>query len=49
MCASGVDTPEDKDVAEEIGCDYLIGNYVGKPVNDSSYVNRIDEYFEKGY
>ena len=49
VCASGVDTPEDKDVAEEIGCDYLIGNYVGKPVNDSSYVNRIDEYFEKGY
>ena len=49
VCASGVDTAEDKDIAEEIGCDYLIGNYMGKPVNDSSYVNRIDEYFEKGY
>lgn len=49
VCASGIDTLEDKDIAEEIGCDYLIGNFMGRAVNDSSYVNRIDEYFEKGY
>ncbi len=49
VCASGVDTPEDKDIAEELGCDYLIGNYMCRPVSDNSYVDRIDEYFEKGY
>ncbi|MBO4458168.1 MAG: EAL domain-containing protein [Butyrivibrio sp.] len=48
VCASGVDTLEDKDVAEELGCDYLIGNYMGYPVKDSSYVKKIDEYFERG-
>ena len=30
VCASGIDTLEDKDIAEEIGCDYLIGNFMGR-------------------
>jgi len=49
VCASGVDTSEEKDIAEELGCDYLIGNYMCRPVSDNSYVDRIDEYFEKGF
>ena len=48
VCASGVDTLEDKDIAEKLGCDYLVGSYMGVPVKDSSFVGKIDEYFEKG-
>lgn len=46
--ASGIESEYDKVMAEEIGCDYLIGDYMGAPMKDSSYVKFIDEYFEEG-
>ena len=48
VCASDIRTKEEKEMAESLGCDYLIGDYLGRPMNDSSYVRFIDEYFEKG-
>ena len=46
--ASEVLTEDDKLMAEEIGCDYLVGDYMGVPVGDSSFVKRIDAYFGEG-
>ncbi len=46
--ASGIENEDDKLMAEEIGCDYLIGDYMGAPMKDSSYVKFIDAYFEEG-
>ena len=41
-------TEEDKAMAEELECDYLMGDYMGVPVSDSSFVKVIDAYFEEG-
>ncbi len=46
--ASDILTEEDKLMAEEIGCDYLVGDYMGAPVEDSSFVRKIDAYFCEG-
>lgn len=44
--ASNISSEEEKLMAEELGCDFLIGDYLGKPMKDSSFVKFIDEYFE---
>ena len=44
--ASSISSEEEKLMAEELGCDFLIGDYLGKPMKDSSFVKFIDEYFE---
>lgn len=46
--AADISTEEDKLMAEELGCDFLIGDYVGQPMKDSSYVKFIDAYFDEG-
>ncbi|SFB74790.1 EAL domain-containing protein [Butyrivibrio sp. YAB3001] len=46
--ATEIESPDEKAIAEEIGCDYLMGDYIGKPVKDSSFVKCIDAYFEEG-
>ena len=46
--ASKISTEEDKLMAEELGCDFLMGDYLGVPVADSSFVKRIDAYFGEG-
>ncbi len=46
--ATGVNDEEDKLIAEELGCDFLIGDYMGRPMKDSSFVSYIDAYFEEG-
>ena len=46
--ASKISTEEDKLMAEELGCDFLLGDYLGVPVADSSFVKRIDSYFGEG-
>ena len=46
--ASDIENEEDKQMAEELCCDYLIGDYMGEPMKDSSYVKFIDAYFEEG-
>ena len=46
--ASDIENEKDKEMAEELGCDYLIGDYMCKPMQDSSYVRFIDAYFEEG-
>ncbi len=46
--ASGISCEEDKKMAEELGCDFLIGDYMGAPMKDSSYVKFIDAYFDEG-
>ena len=48
VCATDVSSKEEEEIAEEIGCDYLIGDYLGLPMEDSSYVKYIDAYFEEG-
>ena len=47
VCATDIETENDKKMAEELGCDYLIGDYMGVPMADSSYVKFIDAYFEE--
>ncbi len=44
--ASNISSEEEKLMAEELGCDFLIGDYLGRPMKDSSFVKFIDEYFE---
>ena len=44
--ASNIGSEEEKLMAEELGCDFLIGDYMGVPMKDSSFVKFIDEYFE---
>ncbi|MCR5403397.1 MAG: GGDEF domain-containing protein [Butyrivibrio sp.] len=46
--ATGISCKEDLDMAEELGCDFIIGDYMGAPVKDSSFVRKIDAYFEEG-
>ena len=46
--AKDIETEEDKLMAEELGCDFLIGDYMGRPMKDSSFVKYIDAYFEEG-
>ncbi len=46
--ASDIRTEEEKQMAEELGCDFLIGDHMGRPMKDSSYVRFIDAYFEEG-
>ena len=46
--ASEIENEDDKRMAEELGCDFLIGDYMGEPMQDSSYVKFIDAYFEEG-
>ena len=46
--ATDISCEEDKLMAEELGCDFLMGDYMGVPVEDSSFVKAIDAYFEEG-
>lgn len=46
--AADIENEDDKQIAEEIGCDFLMGDYMGQPMQDSSYVKFIDAYFEEG-
>ena len=46
--ASGIETKEDQEIAEALECDYLMGDYMCKPMADSSFVKYIDAYFEEG-
>lgn len=46
--AKDVESEDDKQMAEELGCDFLIGDYMGSPMKDSSFVKYIDAYFEEG-
>ncbi|MBR1641156.1 MAG: EAL domain-containing protein [Butyrivibrio sp.] len=46
--ASGVNSEKEKETAEGLGCDFLIGDYMGRPMKDSSFVKYIDAYFEEG-
>ncbi|WP_029230738.1 EAL domain-containing protein [Butyrivibrio sp. VCB2006] len=46
--ATDIENEDDKKMAEELGCDFLIGDYMGEPMKDSSYVKFIDAYFEEG-
>ena len=45
--ASEISCKEDQEMAEELGCDFLIGDYMGEPMKDSSYVRFIDAYFDE--
>jgi EAL domain-containing protein (putative c-di-GMP-specific phosphodiesterase class I) len=45
--ASDISCREEMDMAEELGCDFLVGDYMGPPMNDGSYVKTIDAYFEE--
>jgi EAL domain-containing protein (putative c-di-GMP-specific phosphodiesterase class I) len=47
VCATDIENETDKKLAEDLGCDYLIGDYMGAPMKDSSYVKFIDAYFEE--
>ena len=44
--ASNISSEEEKLMAEELGCDFLMGDYMGIPMKDSSFVKFIDAYFE---
>ena len=46
--ATFISSEEDKLMAEELGCDFLVGDYMGRPMKDSSFVKYIDAYFEEG-
>ncbi len=46
--ATDIESEEDKLIAEELSCDYLMGDYMCEPVKDSSFVKYIDAYFEEG-
>ncbi len=46
--AMEIETKEDKEIAEELSCDFLMGDYMCAPMKDSSYVKHIDAYFEEG-
>jgi len=45
--ASNISTEEEKLMAEELGCDFLMGDYMGVPVKDSSFIRNIDAYFNE--
>ncbi len=46
--AADIESEEEKKMAEELGCDFMIGDYMGPPVKDSSFVKYINSYFEEG-
>ena len=46
--ATDIDSEKEKETAERLGCDFLIGDYMGRPMKDSSFVKYIDAYFEEG-
>ena len=46
--ATEIESQEDKEIAEELSCDFLVGDYMCAPMKDSSYVKHIDAYFEEG-
>ncbi len=46
--APGISSEEDKKIAEELECDYLVGDHMCEPMGDSSFVKYIDAYFEEG-
>ena len=46
--AANISCEEDKQIAEELECDYLMGDYMCEPMADSSFVKHIDAYFEEG-
>ena len=46
--AKDIANEDDKHMAEELGCDFLIGDFMGSPMKDSSFVKYIDAYFEEG-
>ena len=46
--ATDVASEKEKETAEKLGCDFLIGDYMGRPMKDSSFVKYIDAYFEEG-
>ena len=46
--ATDIASEEDRLIAEELGCDFLSGDYLAVPVTDSSFVKTIDDYFEEG-
>ena len=46
--ATGISTKEEQEIAEELECDYLMGDYMCPPMADSSFVKHIDAYFEEG-
>ena len=45
--AADIACKEDKEMAEELDCDFLMGDYMGAPMKDSSYVKFIDAYFDE--
>ncbi len=47
VCASGISSKQDQKMAEELECDFLIGDYMGSPMKDSSFVKFIDAYFDE--
>ena len=46
--AKDIANEEERLVAEELGCDFLVGDHMGYPMKDSSFVKYIDAYFEEG-
>ena len=46
--ATDIVSEKEKETAEKLGCDFLIGDYMGRPMKDSSFVKNIDAYFEEG-
>ena len=46
--ATEIESAEDKEIAEALSCDYLMGDYMREPVRDGSFVKYIDAYFEEG-
>ncbi|WP_026652709.1 GGDEF domain-containing protein [Butyrivibrio proteoclasticus] len=46
--ATEISCQEDKEMAESLGCDFLMGDFMGQPMKDSSYVKFIDAYFDEG-
>ncbi len=45
VCATDISSRLDQTIAEDLGCDFLEGDFMGAPVNDSSYAKIIDDYF----
>ena len=46
--ATDIASEKEKEIAEKLGCDFFIGDYMGRPMKDSSFVKYIDDYFEEG-
>ncbi len=46
--AADISSENELKMAEELGCDYIMGNYLGPPTKDSSFVKYINAYFEEG-